>query len=108
MSITCVGGPLSGVTADLLIVPWFEDASAIVSGLDAATGGEIARALASKEFQAKPFEMFVTPITDRQWRGRRVALVGAGRHDACGGRSVVAPETGRQRGVCGARPGRHR
>jgi leucyl aminopeptidase len=84
MSITCVGGPLSGVTADLLIVPWFEDASAIVSGLDAATGGEIARALASKEFQAKPFEMFVTPITDRQWRGRRVALVGAGRHDACG------------------------
>ena len=83
-SITCVGGPLSGVTADLLIVPWFEDASAIVSGLDAATGGEIARALASKEFQAKPFEMFVTPITDRQWRARRVALVGAGRHDGCG------------------------
>jgi leucyl aminopeptidase len=87
-SITCVGEPLAGVSSDLLIVPWFEDAASAVPGLDAATGGEIGRALASKEFQARPFEMFVTPITDRQWRARRVALIGAGRSDACNGELV--------------------
>ena len=87
-SITCIGDPLSGVSTDLLIVPWFEDAASAVPGLDAATSGEIGRALASKEFQARPFEMFMTPITDRQWRARRVALIGAGRSDGCNGELV--------------------
>jgi leucyl aminopeptidase len=88
-SITCVGEPLSAVTADLLIVPWFEEAASAVAGLDAATGGEIGRALASKEFQARPFEMFVTPITDSQWRARRVALIGAGRYDGSNGGELL-------------------
>ena len=87
-AITCIGDPLSGVSSDLLIVPWFEDAASAVPGLDAATGGEIGRALVSKEFQARPFETLVTPITDRQWRARRVALIGAGRSDACNGELV--------------------
>jgi leucyl aminopeptidase len=87
-SITCVGEPLSGAAADLLVVPWFEDAASAVPGLDAATGGEIGRALAGKEFQPKPFEMFVTPITDRQWRARRVTLIGAGRRDECNGELI--------------------
>jgi leucyl aminopeptidase len=87
-SISCVGDPLSGATADLLVVPWFDDAGSAVPGLDAATGGEIAGALASRELQAKPFEIFVTPITDRQWRARRVALIGAGRADDCGGELI--------------------
>src|SRR3984893_12937737 len=87
-SITCVGEPLSGAAADLLVVPWFEDAAPAVPGLDDATGGEIGRALAGKEFQPKPFEMFVTPITDRQWRARRVALIGAGRRDECNGELI--------------------
>ena len=60
----------------------------MVPGLDAATGGEIGRALAGKEFQARPFETFVTPITDRQWRARRVALIGAGRRELCTGELV--------------------
>jgi len=61
-------------------VPWFEgeDASAL-AGLDAATGAEIGRALRSKEFQAKAFELFGAPIADRQWQARRVLLVGAGK-----------------------------
>src|SRR5437867_4337680 len=87
-SIACVGEPLSGVTADLLAIPWFDDPASVVPGLDAATGGEIARALATGELQAKPFEMFVTPIVDRQWRARRVALIGAGRRDACNGELI--------------------
>jgi len=87
-SISCVNDPLSAATADLLVVPWFEDPSSAVPGLDAATGGEIARALASREFQGKPFEIFVTPFTDRQWRARRLALIGAGRSDECGGELI--------------------
>jgi leucyl aminopeptidase len=70
---------LAAVDTDLLIVPWFQDEPAsAVPGLDAATGGEIARALASREFQAKPFDQFLTPIVDRSWKPRRVALVGGG------------------------------
>src|SRR5262245_22470702 len=87
-SISCVNDPLAAATADLLVLPWFEDPSSAVPGLDAATGGEIARALASREFQGKPFEIFVTPFTDRQWRARRLALIGAGRSDECCGEHV--------------------
>src|SRR5205823_9798310 len=74
MSVVCAGGPLAAVETDLLIVPWFQDeAASAVPGLDAATGGEIARAVQSKEFQGKAFELFVTPITDSAWRARRAA-----------------------------------
>jgi leucyl aminopeptidase len=68
---------------DLLVVPWFEDESpAHFGGLDQATGGEIARALASREFTPKPFELFVTQPADRGWKARRLAFVGAGRESA--------------------------
>jgi len=71
----------------LIVVPWFEDDAATgvsgISGIDGATGGEIGRARAAKEFQAKPYEWFMTPVTDRQWRGHRVALIGAGRRADC-------------------------
>src|SRR5215470_10122432 len=79
VSVACIGGPLAAVDTDLLIVPWFQDETvSAVAGLDAATGGEIGRALDSKEFQGKAFDLFVTPITDSAWRARRVALVGGG------------------------------
>jgi len=78
-SVVCASGPLAAIDTDFLIVPWFSDETAqAVAGLDAATGGEIGRAIASKEFQAKAFELFVTPVTDRDWRARRVALIGSG------------------------------
>ncbi|MBW8862029.1 MAG: leucyl aminopeptidase [Acidobacteria bacterium] len=79
MSVACTSGPLAAVDTDLLIVPWFQDeAASAVTGLDAATGGELARAIQSKEFQGKTFDLFVTPITDSGWRARRVALIGGG------------------------------
>src|SRR5262245_34632020 len=82
VSVACTTGPLAAVDTDLLIVPWFQDESvSAVAGLDAATGGEIARALDSKEFQGKAFDLFVTPITDSAWRARRVALIGGGSSD---------------------------
>ena len=52
--MACSGGPLSAIDADLLIVPWFEgEAADAVPDLDAATGGEFGRALASKEFSGQ-------------------------------------------------------
>jgi leucyl aminopeptidase len=77
--ISCVSSPLPSIDTDLLIVPWFEgEAPSAVDGLDAASGGEIARALASKEFSAKTFDLFATSLTDSSWRARRVVLIGAG------------------------------
>jgi len=85
-ALSCAGGSWSAVDVDLLLVPWFEDESpSSVPGLDAATGGEVARALASQEFQGKAFDVFLTGIVDRGWRARRVALIGGGkRSDATG------------------------
>jgi leucyl aminopeptidase len=77
--IGCVGGSLDAVDVDLLVIPWFEDdAPDAVPGLDAATAGELARALARREFRGCPYELFVTPVVDRKWRTRRIAVVGGG------------------------------
>jgi leucyl aminopeptidase len=79
-------GPLSGIEAELLVVPLFEgETASAVSGLDAALGGELARALASKEFQAKTFETFLAAVTDASWRARRIAVIGGGSPSAGGG-----------------------
>jgi leucyl aminopeptidase len=77
------------VDADLLMLPWFEgDEVSVVASLDAATGGELGRALASKEFQAKPFELFFTPITAAGWRAKRLALIGGGNRAESGGELI--------------------
>ena len=77
--MACASGPLSAIDADLLVVPWFQgEAADALPGLDAATGGELGRALTSKEFQVKPYELFFTAITDASWRTRRLALIGGG------------------------------
>jgi leucyl aminopeptidase len=84
-SIASSSASLAALAADLIVVPWFEgDEPGAVPGLDQATGGEIARALASKEFTGKAFDLFITPVVDRSWKGRRVALIGAGPQDAFG------------------------
>ncbi|HZP48762.1 MAG TPA: leucyl aminopeptidase [Vicinamibacterales bacterium] len=81
--VVCTAGPLAAVDADLILIPWFEDdAPAAVAGLDGATGGEVARALDGREFQAKRYDLFLAPVADRSWRARRVALVGAGPREA--------------------------
>ena len=78
--MSCVAGTLDAIEVDLLVVPVFEGESPdAVPGLDAATLGEFGRALTTREFQAKPYELFVTPAGDRNWRARRVAVIGGGR-----------------------------
>src|SRR6476620_10388689 len=81
--ISCHFGPPQSADVDLLIVPWFEgEAPSVFAGLDAATAGEIERALTSGEFSARPFDLFVTPVVDRTWTPRRIALIGAGQDRA--------------------------
>src|SRR5437667_9459257 len=88
-ALACVGGPWSAVDADLLVIPWFENESpSSVPGLDAATGGEVARALASREFQGKAFDLFLTGVADRSWKARRIALIGAGHRSESGGEMI--------------------
>jgi leucyl aminopeptidase len=71
--------PLASIETDLLVVPIFEGESrAPVDGLDAAAAGEITHALSSGEAAGRPFELFFTPLI-RDWKARRVALVGGGR-----------------------------
>jgi leucyl aminopeptidase len=78
-SIALVSAPFDATDADLLVVPWFDGQKpSAIAGLDQATAGEVARALHSGEFAARPFDLFFTPITDRAWKSRRVALIGAG------------------------------
>ena len=79
-SVGIVTGSLASVDTDLLVIPWFEnEAHSAIDGLDLATSGEAGRALASGEFQAKPYEMFFAPVTATSgWRAKRVGLIGAG------------------------------
>jgi len=77
--VTLATSAVAEVESDLVILPMFEGESVVnaVPGLSDATGGAIERALASKEIQGKPYELFLTPVV-RGWRAARVALVGAG------------------------------
>jgi leucyl aminopeptidase len=72
--------PLAGADVDVVVLPWFEDDGVTaVAGVDAATGGELQRALGTKEFSGRLYELFFAPVTDSSWKARRIALVGAGK-----------------------------
>ena len=71
---------LEEVSADILFVPIFQDEDRDdLAALNDATGGELERAMAAGEFRARAYDVFVTPINDRQWKAHRVGLVGAGK-----------------------------
>jgi leucyl aminopeptidase len=77
VSLSTAPAPQS--STELLVIPIFEqDDLQDVSGLDAATGGEVSRARTSGEFRGKLYELFFTPAGRDGWKSRRVALVGAG------------------------------
>jgi len=84
-AIGCTGLPFSLVDADLLVIPWFEEEGpAAVPGIDAASGGDVARALQSKEFVGRSYDIFSTGVTDPAWRVRRIVVVGAGKRPGFG------------------------
>jgi hypothetical protein len=96
--IACTRDPLSSIDTDLVIVPWFDDeAAGAVPGVDGATGGELARALAAKEFPAKAYELFATPSVDRAFKPRRLAFIGAGKRPRASGRGKGACHAWRSR-----------
>ena len=83
--------PVQETEADLLVVPWFEGQSpddvavaATLPGIDAATGGELGRALASKELTGKLYELFLVPVRNSLWKARRIMVAGAGPRAAFG------------------------
>src|SRR5256885_7570662 len=82
-SIACVSGPLAAVDAELIIAPWFEDdGPSAIPGFDEAAAGELARAVESKEFGAHAYDLFITPVASastRDWKARRIGVIGAGR-----------------------------
>jgi len=78
--LVLVGARLPEIEADLVAVPVFEgEAPDELAAIDAATGGEAGRALASGEFTGELFQLFATPAAG--WRAGRVGLLGAGRRD---------------------------
>jgi leucyl aminopeptidase len=84
--IAVIGSPPAAIDADLVVVPWFEeDGAGAVPAMDEASAGEVGRALAAKEFSARPYDIFPLAVTDRSWHARRVVLVGTGRRAAFGG-----------------------
>jgi leucyl aminopeptidase len=76
-----VGDPRAADT-DLVIVAASEEGlSGLVGEWSAPTGGEVDRAVTSKEFTGKLFESFLTPLVDRAYRARRLAVIGLGRQE---------------------------
>jgi leucyl aminopeptidase len=71
--------PAGEIETEVIVLPVFEGENLLqaVPGLNDASGGIIERALASREIQGKPYELFLTPVV-KGWRAARVALVGAG------------------------------
>jgi len=85
LAVAFTASRAADVDTDLLVLPVFEgeDAAARVPGLDEATSGFVSRALASREIQGKPYELYLTPVV-REWRAARVALIGAGKAEEFG------------------------
>src|SRR6187200_684765 len=79
-AVRLLAGSPAQVDVDLLFVPLFEGEPIADSlkGLDAATSGEVTRAVTSGELKGRPYDFFVTPVISG-WKARRVALVGAGK-----------------------------
>jgi leucyl aminopeptidase len=79
LTIDVVAAPLDTIDTDLVVLPVFENEPlSSEHPFVAATGGEVTRALASGEFKAKLFDLFVSPIIDPRWKARRAVLGGLG------------------------------
>ncbi len=104
-AVRLFAGSPAQVDVDLLFVPLFEGEPIADSlkGLDAATSGEVTRAVTSGELKGRPYDFFVTPVISG-WKARRVALVGAGKAgdftlDRLRKVAAAAAMTARQKGV---------
>jgi leucyl aminopeptidase len=76
-SLDVFSDDLHALDTDLVVVPVF-DAQAPQNRWLLATGGELERALGSKEFCAKLYEVFFARISDGGYRATRLVAVGLG------------------------------
>jgi leucyl aminopeptidase len=76
---------LPAVDADVLTIPVCQD-EPVPAGdrLDQATGGDLARACSTGEFQGKTHELYLATVVACGWQAKRVMLVGAGRRQEYG------------------------
>ena len=74
------GASPADIETDLIAVPIFEgdDPAADLRALDDATGNALMRALESREVEGRPYEIFITTVTNA-WRAGRIAFIGAGK-----------------------------
>lgn len=73
--------PLSSLAGDIVVLPVFEqDDLEDIREVDAALGGELGRALTSREYRGKLYEVF-QPLAAASWATPRVLCVGAGPKD---------------------------
>ena len=78
-AFTLTSQPAGELDADILLVPVFEaDDLGDEPGLDAATGGELARARSRGELTGKACELFVATTAGTAWKAGRILAVGAG------------------------------
>jgi len=83
-AVTAAAKKTRDLTADLLVVPVFEeDDLADEPNLDRASGGEYAAARHRREFLGKPFEQLLVPIVESGWGSRRALFVGTGARHEC-------------------------
>ena len=80
-SIPCTTAPLPEVDADLLVFPFLEDDPLADVDLDSPTNGDVSRARERRECSSKPYELYITQVTDSRWKAQRVALIGVGPRD---------------------------
>jgi leucyl aminopeptidase len=71
------GNPLQ-INADLVVVPTFEGQAGSLVAWAAAANGEIERAVGSKEFRGRLYEVLLTPLQGADVRPARLALIGLG------------------------------
>lgn len=82
-TVTVQTTPPADMSTELMVVPVFEEDKLddpALHELDAASDGEVSRAVAHREFRPRPNELFFTPLRGT-WQADRVALVGIGRRD---------------------------
>jgi leucyl aminopeptidase len=78
-SIAVSDAPLGTLSGDVLILPWFEDETAVPAWLGEAVGAALTTVLANRELRGKPYECLWLSVADARWAIRRVLVVGAGR-----------------------------
>jgi len=73
-SVSVVTAEASAVETDILFLPVFEgeEPGTLLEGLGEPTSQAVTRAVRAKEFQAKPFELFMLPVVSG-WKAARVS-----------------------------------